>query len=107
MKLYDEYPHALRNLYGELNLSMKAGSLKSYSAIKVIADEFRDVIEANKEDFPQGGAYLSEKIGSFVSCLKSAVMPVEGSSNTPQEWLESARQNLEKVETSIPNRTPN
>ena len=107
MKLYDEYPQALRVLHGELNLANKTESLRLYSAIKVIADEFHDVIEANKEDFPQQGLYLSEKIGLFVSGLKLAVMPVENSSNTPQQWLEIARQNLEKVEMSGPDRKSN
>ncbi len=102
MKLYDEYPQALRHLHGELNLSNKTESLRLYSAIKVIADEFQDVIEANKGDFPHEGLYLSEKIGLFVSGLKSAVMPVENSSNTPQQWLEIASENLGKVEISVP-----
>ena len=71
--------------------------------MKVIADEFQEVIAAANETFPHGGAYTLEKIRSFLSYLKCAVMPVDGSDKPPAECLELAGSDLEKVENSLPN----
>jgi hypothetical protein len=101
MNLYEEYPQALRHLLRQLHLPDRTQSLHLYAAIKVITDEFLEVVEAQKNDFPAGGLYVAEKAGSFCASIKSAVMPVENSPSTPPEWLKRAEQQLELVEQKI------
>jgi len=101
MKLHQEHSQALRLLFGQLNITNKAESLKLYSAIRVIAEEFQDVIRNNSSDFPSGGIYIMEKVGLFASSVKSAAMPAENSSNTPEEWYKKANQYLADVENAI------
>jgi hypothetical protein len=107
MKLYEEYPQALRHLVGQLHLPDRTQSLILYSAMKVIADEFLEVVEAQKDDFPTEGLYIREKAGSFCGSVKSAVMPADNSESTPGEWLQRAEEYLGIVEQKLRDRKAN
>ena len=75
-----------------------------YSALKVITDEFLEVLEAQKDDFPTGGVYIREKTDSFRANVKSAVMPVDNSPCNPAEWLHRAEADLDNVEQQLRDR---
>lgn len=104
MNLYEEYPQALRHLVKQLRLSDRTQSLILYSVMKVIADEFLEVLETHKDDFPAEGLYIREKAGSFCGSVKSAVMPVDNSPSTPPEWLQRAEEYLGTVEQQLRDR---
>jgi len=59
----------------------------------------RDRRTATEEKPPNAG-YLLEKLALFISYFQYAVMHVESDHWRPSEWLESAGDNLMKVELS-------
>ena len=95
------YLQALRDLHAAVDLSDRVGSLQLYGAATAIYRDVRQFLDAEpEEDRPQNMLYIVEKLSLFMEYFSNAVMPVEGDHKTPAQRLDSAGDNLLKVEIS-------
>ena len=96
------YFQVLRDIHAAVDLSDRINSLQLYGAATAIYRDVRQFLDAEpKADRPQNMLYIVEKLSLFMEYFFNAVMPVEGDHKSPPQRLDSACDNLLKVEISI------